>query len=370
MKQWYVVETGGAGQTILGPLDEAQLRDLAAQGRLRPEMQACPVGATAWARVGDFPELMAFLGVQPAAAPAPAIAAQPVVEEPRAWDWSASAGSAPAPATEKALPPFSFGNAFSWSFELLREHYGKLLLVALVYLLLQSAMQIAGIPFNMAMETVTDHGDFRPVMAPLFFGGLILAVASIVIGIPLAAGIQWAGVRAARKELDVSDLFAPYKRFFTVLGVALLSGLLQLALALPLVIAAALAFGAAIVDKESLDRPMNAAVAGVLLLVAFVTLGAMLYLATRLYFASVLVLDPRATPEGAAPLGAVEALKHSWELTAGRTLELLAYGICAVLVVMATILIFCVGLFFVGFPLLIVFYGSAYELLRRSPRAS
>lgn len=373
MKQWYVVETAGAGQTILGPLDEAKLRELAAQGRLRPDMQACPVGATAWARVGDFPELMALFGLETQAASAPALASEPVSAaaqaQPRAWELGESSAAAPAGAREQALPPFGFGNAFSWSFDLFREHYGKLLLVAFVYLLLQVGMQVAAIPFQNALDTVTDTGDFRPVMVPLFFGGLILAVASILLGIPLAAGIQWAGVRAARGELDVSDLFAPYKRFFTVLGVALLSGLLQLALALPLVFAAVLAIGQALVGNGDLERPLNGALVGVLLLMGFATLGAMIYLSARLYFAPVLAIDPRANPEG-QQLGVVEALKRSWELTAGRTLELVCYGIFSVVVVLATILIFCVGLFFVGFPLLIVFYGSAYELLRRSTRAS
>jgi len=371
MKQWYVVETTGAGQTILGPLDEAGLRELAAQGRLRPEMQACPVGATAWARVGDYAELVALLGG--AAAPA---AAAPSAPPPAAGDWNWGAQAEPvapqaaATPSEAALPPFSFGNAFAWAFDLFREHYGKLLLIAFVYTLLQVAMQVAAIPFNQAMKQVGDHGDFAPYLVPLFFGGLILAVATVLVGIPLAAGIQWAGVRAARKELDVSDLFAPYKRFFTVLGIALLSGLLQLAVALPLVFVGLLTLGSAVVDNDVLHRPVNGVLVGVLLLMTFVTLGVMIYLSTRLYFASVLVIDPRAASAQTGPLGVVDALKRSWELTSGRALEVLAYGFCAMLVVLATILLFCVGLFFIGFPLLIVFYGSAYELLRRSRRAA
>lgn len=371
MKQWYVVETTGAGQTILGPLDEAGLRELAAQGRLRPEMQACPVGATAWARVGDYAELMALLGGEASTAAAAPSAPPPAAGD---WNWGAKvepvAAAAAAAPSEAALPPFSFGTAFAWAFDLLREHYGKLLLVAFVYLLLQMGMQVAAIPFNQTLGQASDQSDFAPYMVPLFFGGLILAVATVLVGIPLAAGIQWAGVRAARKELDVSDLFAPYKRFFTVLGIALVSGLLQLAVALPLVFVGLLTLGSAIVDNDVLHRPVNGVLVGVLLLMAFVTLGVMIYLSTRLYFASVLAIDPRTASAQTGPLGVVEALKRSWELTSGRAFEVLAYGLCAILVAFATVLLFCVGLFFVGFPLMIVFYGSAYELLRRSPRAA
>jgi uncharacterized BrkB/YihY/UPF0761 family membrane protein len=54
-------------------------------------------------------------------------------------------------------------------------------------------------------------------------------------------------------------------------------------------------------------------------------------------------------------------------MTSGHMLSLLVYGFLATLIIFSTLFLFCVGIFFVGLPLAMTFYGAAYETLRRSP---
>jgi membrane-anchored glycerophosphoryl diester phosphodiesterase (GDPDase) len=93
----------------------------------------------------------------------------------------------------------------------------------------------------------------------------------------------------------------------------------------------------------------------------------MLYLSIRLYFAPVLVIDDEVTDEQGQRLGVWAALRRSWQMTSGHMLSLLVYGFLATLIIFSTLFLFCVGIFFVGLPLAMTFYGAAYETLRRSP---
>ncbi|MFN9785986.1 MAG: DUF4339 domain-containing protein, partial [Planctomycetia bacterium] len=141
MKQWYVVETTPAGQTVLGPLGMDQLRDLARSGRLVASTQVCEVGAEAWSRAAELAELRTLLdaGTPSSAWPPAPVAAS--VESP-ALGGSGSGG----PGAARALPPFSFGNAFELAFDVFRRSWVMLLFCALLLFAGQMVVQLAALP--------------------------------------------------------------------------------------------------------------------------------------------------------------------------------------------------------------------------------
>ena len=340
MKQWYVVEVTASGQQTHGPLDLIGVRTLVEQGRLTLQSKACEVGALEWMALADIAELRILI-------------------EPHA----AAAASIP------DFPAYSIGNALEVGFVAFKSNYALLLLVTLIFLAAQGVLQLLSLPLSLMAEQF-DSGssplDADPVYLLSLLGlVLVLTFAGIVIGIPVAAGIQWTGVRALRNNLQISDFFEPFRRFFAVLGVTAMTGLIAFTVFMPAVIVLVLTlprFG------DGALRPVES-VGGLLpaILVFVVSACVMLYLSIRLYFAPVLVIDDEVTDEQGQRLGVWAALRRSWQMTSGHMLSLLMYGFLATLIIFSTLFLFCVGIFFVGLPLAMTFYGAAYETLRRSP---
>jgi hypothetical protein len=339
MKQWYVVEVTASGHQTHGPLDLDGVRRLLDQGRVSLQSQACEVGALEWKSVRDISELHVLI-------------------EPQA------AASSP-----QALPPYSIGTALELGFSSLKSNYAMLLLVALIFIAAQGVLQLLSLPLSLMAEQLDPGGsplDADPVYLLSLLGlVLVLTFAGIVIGIPVAAGIQWTGVRALRNKLQISDFFEPFRRFFAVLGVTAITGLIAFTVFIPAVIVLVLTIprfdDGALRPVESVGSLLPA------ILVFVVSACVMLYLSIRLYFAPVLVIDDEVTDAQGQRLGVWAALRRSWQMTSGHMLSLLVYGFLATLIIFSTLLLFCVGIFFVGLPLAMTFYGAAYETLRRSP---
>ena len=364
MKQWYVVETTPAGQTVLGPLGMDQLRDLARSGRLTASTQVCEVGAEAWSRAAELAELRTLLdaGTPSSAWPPAPVAAS--VESP-ALGGSGSGG----PGAARALPPFSFGNAFELAFDVFRRSWVMLLFCALLLFAGQMVVQLAALPLQILtggfQVEIDGAGHLQPVESsldpsqlPLVFAALVLVlVVSVLLGIPLGAAQSWIGVRAVRGKLDIADVVQPFRRYFAVLGAGLLVMLTAVLLALPggvgFVMGVAIASAAGAGDQQALGVVL--ALGGLLLVVL-----PSIYVQTRLLFALTVACDPEQ-----GDCGPVESLKRSWAMTKGRFWVTLAYLICLVMLVVASLLLLCIGILVVGMPLYSAGLGAFYELARR-----
>jgi hypothetical protein len=364
MKQWYVVETTPAGQTVLGPLGMDQMRDLARTGRLVASTQVCEVGAEAWSRAAELAELRTLLDAgTPASAwpPAPVAAS---VESP-GLGGSGSGG----PGAARALPPFSFGNAFELAFDVFRRSWVMLLFCALLLFAGQMVVQLAALPLQIltggVQFDIDGAGNLQPVDSifgpselPMVFAAfLLLLVASVLIGIPLSAAQSWIGVRAVRGQLDIADVVQPFRRYFAVLGAGLLVMLIALLLAMPGGVG--IVMGVAMVSAAGAEAQRNL---GVLLMIGGLLLVAVpsIYLQTRLIFALAVACDPEQ-----GDCGPVESLKRSWAMTKGRFWVTLAYFICLVMLLFASLLLLCIGILVVGMPLYYAGLGAIYELARR-----
>jgi hypothetical protein len=375
MKQWYVVETTSSGQTVLGPMGMDQLQELQRAGKLVGSTQVCEVGADRWSRADEIAELRGLFG---ASAPASSMSASSIpASSIPASSWPAAQATATAttttsaggPAEIRKLPPFSFGNAFELTFDVFRRSWVMLLFCGLLVFAGQMVVQLAGLPLqyltggfqvgrNGAGPWQQATPDFDPSQLPLLFAALFLVVVvSVLLSIPLSAAQTWIGVRAVRGQLDIADTVQPFRRYFAVLGTGLLAMLIIVVLVAPGLIAvfAGTAMGSASSDGD--DQ-----VVGVVLILFGVLLFMIsaVYVNVRLYFALTIACDPEQ-----GECGPLEALKRSWELTRGRFWVTFAFFVCLGLLVMATLLLFCIGLLIVGMPLLSAGYGAYYELARR-----
>lgn len=356
MKQWYVVETTPSGQTVLGPMGMEQLQELQRAGKFIASTQVCEVGAERWSRADELPELRGLFGGTTPATPWPAA-------EPGASTSSSAASGAGASAK---LPSFGFANAFEVAFEAFRRSWAMLLLCWLLLFAGQMVMQLAALPFQMLTgrfdaQADSFNQDIDLSKLPLIVGAfLLLMLVSILLGVPLQAAQTWIGVRAVRGKLEIEDVVQPFRRYFAVVGAGLLVLLLAGIALIPGVSVLALLIGAASATNVA-DSPE-----GLPFLVASILVGALaiggpvIYLQVRLGLAPVVACDPE---QGAC--GPVEALKRSWAMTRGRFWGMFLFVFCLVLLVIATILLLCIGLFLVGLPLLSAGYGALYELARR-----
>lgn len=229
------------------------------------------------------------------------------------------------------IPPFTFGNAFAEGWRTLKERYATLLGVSFIYL---AAMVVLGYV-----------GDFLDRMIGYPIPSLAM---NILLLTPLGAGTFYAGASAVRGgDASVADLFLPFSRYGTVIGVSLL---MMIAIWLCAAVAG-VGFFALAVLAQGTDLVWLLVIPLVIVLVVVV-----IYLSVRLYFAPVLAVDPR----GPRP-GVVDSLRLSWEITAGGTaLTLFLLGLCVGLIAIATAMLLFLPLLFLGLPLGLAVYGAAY----------
>jgi hypothetical protein len=238
---------------------------------------------------------------------------------------------------------FTFDAAFAKGMALFKSRYGGLLAATLVFILVLLGVglvkglvnTVLGVDPNHTSPTATDH------LIDIFFT------------VPLTAGILLITLLHLRGESPaMGTLFAGFRRYWPLVGIGVL---LMLIFVGPIVVAALfLGFGALIMGGTSAAAP---AITVTAILVGLVLICILIMLYTKLIFASLLCIDPRTR------LGVCDSIATSWRMTGPVFWPLLGLIIVMGLILIGTIIVLVLPVFFVGIPLCLAITVSAYELV-------
>ena len=261
---------------------------------------------------------------------------------------------------------YSFTNVWGQSWGMYKKSWLMLIAGVAIYLVANIPTQISNLAQNGLLFGQQKNPD-QPAWAAISGGiGCFILIYSIFVLLPLLAGLIWMGLRAARGQTPmIGDILRGYRRFPTVLGVAVLVYILAL---IPVILA--LAVGAAIiffgvgfevfkdsVQQQNFDSFSKAALlgAGVWTLICFIV---MYWILLRTSFALLVAVDESISARG--PLACIEM---SWKMTRGRALSLLGLFITVGVMMLATFLACCFPVIGLGYPLGLTMYGLAYNML-------
>ena len=238
---------------------------------------------------------------------------------------------------------FSIGRAVVGGCDALATGYGVLVAVVLIVLIIHVALGV-GVELIRATSVAAlgERGEF--------VGGLFGLTLSLLFFAPLNAGVALVGVHAYRGErLCISEMFAGFRRFFTVLAVDLLSIAVIAVCMLPLVAGIA---GSVLLANGSPSLALVQVLAGTALSVVLCIL-----MGVRLSFAMLACLDP--TQDDPGP---IESMRRSWRLTSSIVPHLCVIYMLVALIVISSVLMLGVGFILVGQPLALGMVGAAYAL--------
>ncbi len=268
------------------------------------------------------------------------------------------------------MTEYSFTNVWGQSWALYKKSWMILTVSVVVYFaanLPTWGLSTVQNVLKIVQEKNPDSVDFEMVTQKFNAGmGFFIAVYSLVVLIPLYAGMLWMGLRAARGQTpEIRDILRGFRRFPSVLGTVLLTYVIVLVpIALAVAVGGAIAFwGVGIetfedgIDLSDFDNYSKAALAGgaawalVCIVVAY-------WIVIRLSLAMFVVID-----ESLGARGPLQSIELSWRITRQRALSLLGLFITIGLMLIATYLCCCLPVIFVGCPLALVMGGLAYNML-------
>jgi hypothetical protein len=169
---------------------------------------------------------------------------------------------------------------------------------------------------------------------------------------PLGAGLYYIGVRAFRGEQPgPGALFDGFGRYWPVLGINILIGLIVFACMIPGMLVAVL--GAILATQNGVLGFTILAVGIAAIVVPTI------YVSIRLAFSYQCCLDPAN-----GGLGVIESLSTSWSMTAGRCWMLFGLFLLLILILIGTVFLLVVGVILLGAPLGLAVYGAAYSQIR------
>jgi hypothetical protein len=235
------------------------------------------------------------------------------------------------------MPSFSVEAAFSGGWAALKACYGGLLGAYVIYL---------GICLAIGLFC----GFFDAITPPI--GSCSNLLLSVFVQGPLGAGLYYIGVRAYRgEEPGPGALFDGFGRYWTVVGIGVLIGLIVFACMIP---------GLAVIIFGAVLTAMNEA-AGIAVIIAGVAaiFVPMIYVSIRLAFSFQCCLDPAN-----GGLGVIESISTSWSMTAERVWPLFGLFLLLILILIGTTLLLIIGLVLLGAPLGLAVYGTAYSQIR------
>ncbi|HZW07979.1 MAG TPA: hypothetical protein VFF65_12725 [Phycisphaerales bacterium] len=233
-----------------------------------------------------------------------------------------------------ALPPYTFEGAWSAGLAVFKTNYPMLLAAGAILV----GVQVVASIIQAALEQV------EPCLASFWSLGISLGVS-----IPLGVSNFLIGARAARGgKVELADLLLGYRR---------LGWLILWTLAFGVAAVIALIPGVLVVMAVASSAGQDAALIAGIALAVLVYLPLFIYFGTRLYFVLPILVDP-AIPK----LSLGDAVKASWSLTRTSWLSLFALGFVVGLLLVATILLLCVGVIFLGYPVYLSVIGAAYAM--------
>lgn len=244
-------------------------------------------------------------------------------------------GAPPAPRPARALPGLSFEGAWSVGIGAFKSNWGVLVGAALFLVGLQAVDYFVSMPLQRTAWLAF-------VLWKLLFSFCLL--------VPLSAGAMVLGGNMVRRGRGVfEDLFLGYKRLPELVGWTLLFG-----------VASACVAGPGLFLLFVIDRMMGHAAATVwLVCYALVLLVLSVCVGMRFFPVGAMLIDPSLPRR---PV--IETARASWRLTGeGRWAVYFLVLLTAGLALAASILLLCVGLPLVGYPLYLAVAGAAYAML-------
>jgi uncharacterized membrane protein len=176
-------------------------------------------------------------------------------------------------------------------------------------------------------------------------------LAQTLVGAPLVVGPLYVVVRIFRGEpAEFTDMFIGFQRWGIIVGVAAIIGVLNFVLMLPLQLAMS-GFGTSTGGNLAL-------MVAVILLGSLMTVGVLLWINIRLYFAPLLCVDP-AGPR----LGIINSIKTSWTMTNGYVRPLFVVAIALGIIAGVSLLLLIIPFILYGGPLIACVGGVAYALI-------
>ncbi|MBM4110838.1 MAG: DUF4339 domain-containing protein [Phycisphaerae bacterium] len=338
---WYVVESGQP----TGPHDRFAIERMVALGRITAATKVCSVGDTAWTTAAHDPVIASLLmqDAGGASMTAPADALRSTAHPPLATTTI----------PDEALPVFTYGGASQLGHKAFKARWGVLVLIGLVYLALSYALGIPGVIAGVIRTAAEESGSTAPGAIVLDLFGWLLG---ILIGGPLLAGFVLAGARAVRGAGQVTDLFLGFQRYGMVVLAYLVSALL-IGAAFVVAVLPGIGLVGFSIGFELGGGFGDLGILGLLGLL-FAGCGALavsIWIMPRLVFMSALAADPSLPKESVE-----NTLRRSWSLTAGKAPAMFAllavYGLVAGL----SVLLCCVGMPLLGFPLFAAVQGAIY----------
>lgn len=316
MQTWYYSNSGEQK----GPVSLDELRALLSDNQLNPVSDlAWTSGMTNWQPVGQIPALSG--SAAPAASELapdsfnPYAAPQTSPDDLRAPVQSGSLAEIP-----PGSAPLEVMGCIKRGFELTKRHFGSILVIGVVYLVISMAVGfVEGLISGVMGSTASNEGEpvFQPLLIPI---KLVSSVVSIILG----AGLTRAALNiSSGHEATIGTLFGEAGKL------------------LPLIVASLLFYIMLIV--------------GLLLLVL-----PGIYVALRFGFFMTAIVDRN--------LGPVEALKYSYRITTNNALSLFGLWIMLALIALAGVLALLVGLV-VAIPVVTLAIALAYRYLQFGPGA-
>lgn len=239
-----------------------------------------------------------------------------------------------------AVDRVSFGNIFSWAHAVLGARWGILALAALVLTVYNFAAQIITSLVDTALFGQTIVAFFSP----------LTVIHSVLVVAPLGVGPIYIAARTFRGEYaGFDDIFIGFHRWGSVVLVSLL---IQLAVFILSTGFGVVAASVGLTSGAAGSVLLMIGVAGIIFAIV------MLYLSVRIYFATLLIVDPIG-PHSSA----LESLQISWHLTSRSAWTLfwtaivisVIAGVCFLLLILPGILY--------GMPLIYAASGAVYVIL-------
>lgn len=243
------------------------------------------------------------------------------------------------PTTPFAAPvPPTVGNLFSLAHRLYASRWGLIVGVTVVAFVLSWLLSVVTGLLDMAL--VGSDALFSPLST----------LSQILIGAPLLVGPLYVTARLFRGEpAAFDDLFVGFRRWGPVVVVALLVQILIYAIIIP--------FGFAMM-AIGLGSGGSPALYAFIALLALLMFGAVIWVAIRLYFATLLCADPTAPR-----LGILESIRTSWEITRGHAWPLFVVAVALGILAMISFVLLIVPFLLYGGPILVCAGGVAYALI-------
>ncbi len=189
------------------------------------------------------------------------------------------------------------------------------------------------------------------------------------VQLPLGVGAFLIAIRIARGESPgVMEIFHGYRRLPAQWGAVILQYLasmpLYAAAALLVVLATVLfVFPSTLQETAPAMKVGAAAVGGALILVSLPVFAVATWIAVRMTFCVLAVVDPAM-----GGLGPIAAVGSAWRISKGNVFGLIGLFIILFLVAMFTTLCCLVPLFVIGVPTIFALFAAAWLLLMRCER--